>query len=280
MWGMAAHAAAAKLERAAGRVPECRRYPGFKALIVRLSYPELDGNHIQPLLEMLHGIAKYNKSEKRFYFPNGSTIKLDYCGSDSDVLHYQGQEYDAIYIDEATNLKEEWITKIRACNRGDNAFPHQMYYTMNPGGTSHGYFKRLFVDRRYKGLEDPNDYEFIQARVTDNAALMASDPEYIKLLQNLPPKLRSAWLDGEWNIFEGQYFEDFRVEPDVRMAAEHGCHDDPDELARTHRWTHVIPAFKVPDTWEIYRSFDWGYHHPFSMGYYAVDYDGIIYRIA
>ena len=41
----------------------------------------------------------------------------------------------------------------------------------------------------------------------------------------------------------------------------------------------MIPPFKIPKNWEIYRSFDWGYHHPFSMGYYA--YDGeVIYRIA
>ena len=69
----------------------CRKYPGYKALIVRLSFPELEGNHIQPLREMLHGIAKYNESKKRFTFPNGSSIKLDYCGTDKDVQHFQGQ---------------------------------------------------------------------------------------------------------------------------------------------------------------------------------------------
>lgn len=83
----------------------CRMYPGYKVLIVRLSFPELRGNHILPLIEMLNGIARYNKSDKEFRFPNGSSIKLDYCGNDSDVAHFQGQEYDAIYIDEATNLK-------------------------------------------------------------------------------------------------------------------------------------------------------------------------------
>ena len=61
---------------------------------------------------------------------------------------------------------------------------------MNPGGVSHGYFKRLFVDKQYRDTENPDDYEFIQALVTDNKALMASDPEYIKLLEGLPPKLR------------------------------------------------------------------------------------------
>lgn len=84
----------------------CRQYPGYKVLIVRLSFPELRGNHIEPLQQMLHGIAKYNKTDKIFRFTNGSTIKLDYCGNDSDVLHFQGQEYDAIFIDEATNLRE------------------------------------------------------------------------------------------------------------------------------------------------------------------------------
>lgn len=180
---------------------KCRTFSGFKALIVRLSYPELEGNHILPLKEMLNGIAKYNESKKRFVFPNGSSIKLDYCGSDKDVMHYQGQEYDAIYIDEATNLKQEWIEKIRACNRGDNNFPHQCFYTMNPGGVSHGYFKRLFIDKQYRENENPDDYEFIQALVTDNKALMESDPEYVKLLEGLPPKLRDAWLGGSWDLF-------------------------------------------------------------------------------
>lgn len=54
--------------------------------------------------------------------------------------------------------------------------------TCNPGGRSHQYIKRLFVDRRYESRENPEDYVFIQAKVTDNSALMTAQPEYIRQL--------------------------------------------------------------------------------------------------
>lgn len=125
-----------------------------------------------------------------FTFSNGSTISFGYCASDGDLMQYQGAEYDVIFLDEATQLMEEWIKKITACLRGVNDFPKRIYYTCNPGGPSHQYIKRIFIDRHYEAGEDPADYSFIQARVTDNAALMASQPDYIKQLQALPPKLR------------------------------------------------------------------------------------------
>ena len=243
------------------------RWPGIKILIVRRTFRELDNNHIQPMLELLHGIARYNRQDKRFAFPNGSTISFGYCDSDGDLGQYQGAEYDVIFLDEATQLRQEWIEKIAACCRGTGGYPRRIYYTCNPGGESHGYFKRLFVDRRFIGAEDPDDYTFIQAKVTDNHALMAAQPDYIKQLQNLPPRLRKMWLDGSWDVAEGAFFEEFRDNPDGYVD---------------RRWTHVLPAddFRLPPSWEVYRSFDWGFRRPFSCGYWAVDYDGVIYRIA
>ena len=91
------------------------KFPGMKSLIVRKSYQELLNNHINPLREMLHGVASYNKTEKIFTFPNGSTIKFGYCSTDSDLDQYQGSEHDAIFLEEVTNLREEWIKKICAC---------------------------------------------------------------------------------------------------------------------------------------------------------------------
>lgn len=244
------------------------KHPGIKLLIVRRTYQELRNNHVSPLREMLHGMAVYNDSKKLFTFRNGSTIALGYCATDSDLAQYQGAEYDVIYIDEATHLQGEWIKKLNACVRGtDPSMPKQTYYTCNPGGPGHAYIKRLFVDRRFEGAERPDDYVFIQAKVTDNLALMAAQPEYIEQLKVLPPKLRKMWLDGSWDVAEGAFFEDF--------VDNVGGYAD-------RRWTHVIPAkgFRLPRTWEIYRSFDWGYRRPYSMGYYAIDHDGVMYRIA
>ena len=256
-------------------------YPGIKLLIVRRTFPELVNNHINQLRDELNGIARYNKTEKIFTFANGSTIKFGYCNNDKDLDQYQGAEYDVIFLDEATQLQEMWIKKITACVRGVNEFPKRVYFTCNPGGASHSYFKRLFIDGQYEGGEDPNEYEFIQALATDNKALMASQPDYIKQLEALPPKLREAWLYGRWDIFEGQFFEDFRTTPDIKKCAAAGINQE--EAVRQHRWTHVIAPFDLNSGerrgWNIMRSYDFGYNKPFSLGYWAVDYDGTLYRI-
>jgi hypothetical protein len=256
-------------------------YKGIKILIVRRTYPELVNNHINQLCEELYGLAKYNKSEKIFTFPNGSSIKFGYCNNDKDLDQYQGAEYDVVFLDEATQLQEMWIKKITACVRGVNDFPKRIYYTCNPGGASHGYFKRLFIDKQYEGAEVPEDYCFIQALVTDNKALMESQPDYIKQLEALPPKLREAWLYGRWDIFEGQFFEDFRPTPDIELCAKAGI--TPEEALAQRRFTHVIEPFDLNSGecrgWKIMRSYDFGYNKPFSLGYWAVDYDGVLYRI-
>ena len=179
---------------------------GIKVLIVRRTYPELLNNHINVLRLELNGVAKYQESKKLFSFFNGATIRFGYCSCDRDLDQYQGAEYDVIFLDEATQLQELWIRKITACLRGVNDFPKRIYYTCNPGGVGHGYIKRLFIDRVFQPGEDPEDYTFIQSLVTDNKALLQSQPDYVKQLEALPPKLREAWLYGKWDIFEGQFF--------------------------------------------------------------------------
>lgn len=243
----------------------CLKFPGIKILITRRTYRELYNNHIVPLLQMLpKEVARYVKSDKIFYFGNGSFIQMGYCDGDNDLGQYQGAEFDVWFADEAGQFQESWLVQIDACVRGVNEFPKRTYYTLNPGGPSHGYFKRLFVDGRFEEDEHPEDYEFIQALVQDNKALSKAQPEYIRALEKLPPKLRAAWLEGKWDVFEGQFFEDFFDKP---------------EYYRERRFTHVIDPFEIPGDWKIYRSFDWGYHRPFSCGWWAVDYDGVAYRI-
>ncbi len=242
----------------------CLNHPGIRILITRRTYRELLNNHIVPLCRILGQSAKYHKTEKSISFPNGSSIWFGYCACDRDLDQYQGAEYDVWFADEAGQFQENWLTAIDACVRGANDFPKRTYYTLNPGGPSHSYFKRLFIDRRFQDHEHPEDYAFVQALVTDNQALLERQPEYRRSLEKLPPKLRAAWLEGSWDLCEGQFFEEFRDCPDHYM----------DRV-----WTHVIEPFEVPDHWPVYRSFDWGYNRPFSCGWWTVDPDGILYRI-
>ena len=240
------------------------RYAGIKLLIVRRTLRELQNNHIDPLRQELAGVAKYKAADKRFEFPNGSVLTFGYCACDGDLGQYQGAEYDVVFLDEAGQLQKAWIDAINACVRGTNGFPKRTYYTLNPGGPSHGYFKRLFIDRRFEPGEREDAYSFVQALVTDNRVLLERQPDYLQQLETLPPKLREAWLHGSWDVYEGQFFEDFRDVP---------------EHYRDRRWTHVIEPFAPDKGWTVCRSYDFGYGKPFSCAWWAVDYDGVLYRI-
>ena len=241
------------------------RYAGIKILIVRRTYPELLNNHINPLKSCIQReLAAYNVQEKIFRFVNGSTISFGYCNHESDLQRYQGAEYDIIFLDEATQLTEKMFKDISVCCRGVNGFPKRVYCTCNPGGRGHGWVKRLFVERRFLDNENPVDYSFIQSLVYDNEILLEKDPDYLKTLEALPAAQRRAWLEGDWNIFEGQVFEEFRDNPEHYLD---------------RRMTHVIEPFDIPAHWNIYRSYDFGYSKPFSMAWWAVDTDGVMYRI-
>ena len=263
----------------------CLRYAGIKVMIVRKTYPELQENHIIPLCELLgcyteKPIAEYNDSKKHIVFPNGSRILFRYLENEKDAMRFQGTEVDVLFVDEATQQSESRMEKLRACVRGVNGFPKRIYFTCNPGGEGHAWVKRLFIDRRFRDGEEPDEHSFIQALITDNRALMEKDPDYRRQLESLPPKLRDAWLSGSWELFEGQFFEDFRLEPDLRAAEAHGCTLTRDELREQGRWCHVIAPFDVAAGprrgWSIVRSYDFGYGKPFSCAWWAVDYEGAL----
>lgn len=230
-------------------------YPGAGILIVRRTFPELRENHILPMTADLAGIARYRDADKSFTFPGGSRIVFGYCSSESDVLQYQGQEYDVIFMDEATQFTEFQFTTLTACLRGANDFPKRFYLTCNPGGVGHAWVKRLFIDRRYKKTEHPEDYVFIAANVYDNHALMAHDPDYVRMLENLPEEQRRAWLLGQWDIFEGQYFAEF------------------------DRNVHVCRPHGIPAHWRRYVTLDYGMDMLAAL-WVAVDEQGraVVYR--
>ena len=241
------------------------RHPNLHLLLLRRTLTELRENHLLPLQSELLGYAEYKKEERTFRFPNGSRLTLGYCDCDGDMLQYQGAEYDVIGFEEATHFKEEWMVFISTSLRTTKKnFKPRIYYTCNPGGVGHAYIKRLFIDRVFREGEDPNEYHFVPARVYDNRVLMEADPAYVKRLEALPEHKRRAHLLGDWNVYEGQVFEEFT--------------DDPSHYTdRLH--THVIEPFTPPESWQRYRSFDFGYAKPFSVAWWAKDHDGRLYRI-
>ena len=187
----------------------CLCYPGIRCLLLRRTLGEIRANHVLPMLSEYGALLRYSSGESAFLFDNGSRIDCGYCDSDRDALRYQGQEYDIIAIDEATQLSENQFSSLRAALRGVRDVPRRMYLTCNPGGIGHAWVKRLFVDRDFRAGENPEDYSFISAKVWDNEVLTRSDPDYVHSLRSLPDRLRAAWLEGRWDVFDGQFFSEF-----------------------------------------------------------------------
>lgn len=244
------------------------KYPRSHQLILRRTFPELEHSLIMnSLLIYPTSAAKYKTSERKWIFLNGSVIEFGYCASETDVLRYQGAEYDIVRFDELTHFTEGQYTYLLSRVRGVNDYPKQIKSSTNPGGIGHTWVKSRFIDGFEPGVEHTTDDGtkrlFIPSFVQDNKFLMQADENYIKRLGQLPENERRALLYGEWDIFDGQVFSEWRNNP---------------KGYKTRRNTHVIKPFKIPKEWRRFRSFDFGYSKPFAVSWYAVDYDGRVYN--
>ncbi len=192
---------------------------------------------------------------------NGSTTRFAYCDGESTSTSYQGAEYLFIGVDELTHftLKQwQFLTSRNRC-RIKNAQPCMAGAT-NPGNVGHAWVKALWVDRvaRCRGWTgadqyDPDDYEFVHATIADNP-YFAGDDEYKKTLGQLPEALRRAFLDGEWDVYAGQYFDIFSA----------GRHTVRAEQVRLEPWT------------PRWISIDWGFEHPSAVYWHATRADGVV----
>ncbi len=68
-------------------------WPGIRILILRRTYPELQQNHIEPIIKMVpQSVGAYNGSLRTMYFKNGSFIKFGHANSLLSIeTEYQGK---------------------------------------------------------------------------------------------------------------------------------------------------------------------------------------------
>jgi phage terminase large subunit len=231
-------------------------FPGSTGAIFRKTYPELEGNHIRKLFSEYPELRNYyNDSKKLLTLPNGSSLEFCYARNEKDLGNYQGREWDDLAIDEAGEWTEQLIRRLLQSNRSAKpGVKPRAIMTGNPGGVGHAFLKRVFVQRKFKNDERPEDYAFVQALVDDNPALIENDPEYVRTLNAEPNEaLRRAYRFGDWDIYAGQFFQDI------------------------DRKTHLVPDFDIPHHWNKFCAYDYGFNHPAVFGWFAVDSDGNVY---
>ena len=234
--------------------------PGYRGLLLRRTFPQLQ-EIIDRCFRLYPGLGGiYRATEHRWYFPTGSTIQLGHMQHETDKYNYQGKEFHFIGLDELTQFTETQYTYLfsRARSTDPSIFP-RVRATTNPGGIGHYWVKERFVSITDHGRThiDPRtglSRVFIPATIEDNPTLFDNDPGYLARLESLPEIERMRLRHGIWDAFEGQIFT---------------------ELSKR---VHGIEPFDIPPEWEKFCVLDWGFARPFSVGWYAVDYDGILYR--
>lgn len=237
------------------------KYKKSKQIIFRSTFADLEKSLIRVSLEIYPlSIADYNSSKHTWKFSNGSIIDFGYIQYEKDVYQYQSAEYDVIRFDELTHFTEFMYTYMISRCRGANPYPKRIKSSTNPGGVGHVWVKERFID-----IGEPNTMHtckletgqevtriFIPSLVTDNKFMLDYDPDYIKRLDALPEKERKALKYGDWDIYDGMFFPEFK------------------------RRIHVIEPFQIPDTWNRYIAMDYGLDM-FAVLFIAVDTKGKAY---
>lgn len=257
--------------------------PHYRGIIFRREYPQLVDliDRTKELYKAAYPKARYNKTEHVWTFPSRAKIYFAAMQYEKDRLRYQGRHFDFIGFDELTHFTEDQYTYMYS--RARPSGPGTTVYvraTANPGGIGHGWVKSRFITVAPPGtpvlvnvtVKQPNGKSldmvrsriFIPSSVFDNKILLRNDPMYLANLAMMPEAEKNALLYGDWDSFSGQVFTEWRNDP-----AEYD----------TRQWTHVINPFKIPAGWTIARGYDFGYSKPFSVGWYAIDYRGCMYRI-
>lgn len=257
--------------------------PHYKGLILRKTYPQLTELIDKSLLVYPRAVrgARYNATSHTWSFPSGAKIIFGSLHQTQDKINYQGKAYDFIGFDELTHFSYEEYTYLYSRARPNG--PGTRVYiraTTNPGGKGHSWVKERFITAappltpikqeievqgpQGEKIKIERDRVFVPATVFDNKELLKNDPTYIATLGMMPEAEKKALLYGDWDSFTGQVFSEW--------VHDSSHYDD-------RRWTHVVRPFDIPQAWTIYRSFDWGYSRPFSVGWYAIAPGGAIYRI-
>jgi hypothetical protein len=238
-------------------------HPKYHGILFRRTFPQLQEiiDRCWDRYPSIGGI--YKATLHRWEFPSGAKISLSHMQHEDDKYNHQGKEYQFMGFDELTQFTETQYTYLVGSRGRTSAagLPVRVRSTTNPGGIGHRWVKKRFRISEIEAGQiflDPDtglSRVFIPGSLErDNPTLLENDPGYLKRLDALPDLERRRLKHGDWDTFEGQMFGSL-------STRTHGC--DP---------------FDIPPEWERFMVMDWGFARPFSIGWYAVDYDGVLYR--
>jgi hypothetical protein len=221
-------------------IKKCLKWPGLRTLLLRRQFTELEQTHLLAIrTEIPRELARYVSNVHRLEFPNGSLLQFGHCNTDADFASYLSTEWGAIGVDEATQFTPYQLTMLPSRLRTTIAgFRTQYALASNPGGPGHLWLKSRFLEHQVDPEEHPGykpeEWVYVPSRVQDNPYLTEG---YVDRLKQLPEHARRAYLEGDWDVFSGQAFAEWRM-------------------------SHHVQAYEPPADWRWFGGMDWGYSKP------------------
>ena len=238
--------------------PEYVNNPRYRFLVIRKNHKDL--SDWIDRARIMYSTLKVDTAGRELRFPSGAVGRTGHLKDKNAFSQYIGHEYHKLLIEELTLIPsfESYEKLLSSCRSTVPGLKPQVFATTNPGNAGHIWVKDRFVKHGpYNPYQDPDSDEwriFIPSTVYDNPTLMENDPAYERRLRAIKDeKLRRAWLDGDWDVFEGQFFDMW------------------DEKI------HVYKSFKIPKEWPRFRAIDWGYSDYFCCLWFAVGPDNHIW---
>lgn len=241
------------------------KIPGFHGVLFRETFPQLEASLILravPIYKMLG--ASYDSTKHVCTFPTveggPAIIRFSYLETDKDARDHDTNEYQYEGFDELTAIPDSpafnryiYLTsRVRSILDG---VPPIIRAATNPGNVGHLWVRKRFIEPAPEGgklLYDPDSDTrriFIRALLTDNPYLLQKDPGYLKRLRLLPIAEQRAKIYGDWWVFAGQVFTEWR---DRFLSARFP--DEPDNA------NHVIDDTRPPLWVPRVVACDWGYN--------------------
>ena len=224
--------------------------PDFIGLVVRRNHSDLR-NWIDRA-KTLFTKAKVTGKPSVFQFPSGAKVYTSHLNDKDAYQNTQGWNINRLLVEELGQIpREEDYLKLISSVRSTTSVKPQIFLTCNPGGAGHQWIKKRFgigykkPDVAFRDSVSGRRRIYIPPTVDDNPTLKKLDPDYVNFLDSLPEPMRSAWRNGDWNVFAGQYFREF--DPRIHCISE--------DKAKTMGYGEEYN--------NRYIGIDWGYSAPF-----------------
>jgi hypothetical protein len=203
----------------------CRLIPGYRALLLRCTYPELEKNHLQFCSAEAKALGDATYKNRIVTFEHGDDEALEakifsgYCDVASDIGQHMGPEWDECDLDEAVLFLPDAVNQItsRARGSGTARLAHERLglsagrtrLWSNPGGRAMRYLVAAYIKRKLDPdlypKYDPSEYGVISCTLEDNPY----EPEDYekKSLSGLSAARYEQLRWGRWDIYAGTFFE-------------------------------------------------------------------------